>query len=1131
MAEKVKQTLFRFRNMRAPQLLSDEAKQNYFIQHPDGTSGDFFDAVAGIPDADKPAELASVADGFDAKASREEVKAIAPELFEFAELLTQNRNSLTYDEVSTAIVDVEPLDMPLLLMVWDNLFYQTITIESGYVREALLQLIVAHHFVTNYGSMEATDEAIQKWANARVVMPMDLFAIPADENEGTTLNDNAPGYAVLGQYLSAAKSKLMSKTAAKAAKELEAYKETYYKINQKIELDEVDTFQAELKDSLDGARTVDEIDQFSGYTFKKIVDYIPTDFTYTRPSEVDEETMSGQFTDETVHFLSSNGLFGAKSFEELEGKITDLDVTYQKEVFDNTPFQQENISVDGTLISKCGIDKRFNQPYTFIAEMVEKSAGNYGVLLSIDVGEQCLEIDTIETRFSGGHTGSYKVHKAANLNGILTADLTPDTAFRVPADGVGMTTQLKFKNGLVLDLPMATIEPTLGVYNMATSNADSDGKELFIPSDYGVTQLGIADYRKVEQTLCCYVPGEVSHIENVMAREYKERSTRRLRRSDKKTSTSSSVEKENMTDTSTTSRFDMQQQISEVLSKSREFGISGEAHAGISGVTPIGMNYEAGVGVSANFATSASQENSENEATNFAKDVTQKALERVVSNVKEDRVVQIVEEFEENNKHGFDNRQGADHISGVYRWVDKVYKNEILNYGKRLQYEFMIPEPSAFHLLAKSYASEAGDGVLLSKPLDPRKNNFGSLDPIRNSAHILESNYHQWAAAYDATVLPAPDKKIVVGKTLIRPQDGSVWHETKVVQDQIVIPEGYGIKNIYISAMGNGHNSSWERFVISVAGITKRYWSDSQQQVLFADDYNYPELIKYQETVPISAQFTGFDGGIVSISVELYRKHSLMEEWQLDTFNSIISAYNERLDEYRNVLAEVEAKKGVMMKDNPAYHRRIENTVLKKNCIAYLMGHSNIGKSFITGDEIHNNQVQITDAMDKYSAAVKFFEQAFEWEIMDYIFYPFYWANKNKWASLYGIENDDEVFRAFLRSGMARSIVTVRPGFEQAVMYYMSTGLIWNGGEVPVMGDDLYLSIIEELDEPEYTLEETWESRVPSTLTLIQAKTIALEADGLPCYCDDDTPPVETIAEPAVNPLDGLNVHIDGAGA
>ncbi|WP_139420859.1 hypothetical protein [Chryseobacterium mulctrae] len=50
----------------------------------------------------------------------------------------------------------------------------------------------------------------------------------------------------------------------------------------------------------------------------------------------------------------------------------------------------------------------------------------------------------------------------------------------------------------------------------------------FIPSGFGMKNIGVADYLKVEQSTYCYVEGDVAHIENIMAREYKERSTRRL---------------------------------------------------------------------------------------------------------------------------------------------------------------------------------------------------------------------------------------------------------------------------------------------------------------------------------------------------------------------------------------------------------------------------------------------------------------------------------------------------------------------------------------------------------------------------------------------------------------------------
>jgi hypothetical protein len=251
----------------------------------------------------------------------------------------------------------------------------------------------------------------------------------------------------------------------------------------------------------------------------------------------------------------------------------------------------------------------------------------------------------------------------------------------------------------------------------------------------------------------------------------------------------------------------------------------------------------------------------------------------------------------------------------------------------------------------------------------------------------------------------------------------------------------------------------------------------------------------------------------------------------LETYNSILEAYEERLQEYKDAMAELEVKRGQILSDNPAYHRDIITTVMKKNCISYLVGHLNMGKTFTSGSKIRDFHVDLSEEMDQYAATVKFIEQAFEWEIMDYVFYPFYWASRKNWDKLYGHENDDPVFKAFLQAGFARAVLTVRPGFEEAVLLYMESGIIWNGGEVPVIGDDLYLSIIQELKDPDYVLDGSWETRIPSTLTLIQNDVIALEADGLPCYCDSETPPDESIVEPSTNPLDALEVHLGGTVA
>lgn len=1136
MSEPIKQTLFRFRTMRAPELLSSEAKSNYFIEHYDGTSGVFFAAESSMAGGAVLKDvMATTAASFSNKKTKDEIIVLDSDLYDFGLLLLKKRKTITHTEAAAEVAGLSQLMGSNRQTVWDNLFYQTVTQESGYVREALLVMLLGSHIVANFSSIPTTDSDMQKWAGSRVVLPLKLFEVPEDMTGSSTVNDGATHLETLHTHLTTGASKKLIAQIDTLKEELEVYKTDFYKTNDAAEKLAIETYQSGVQTALDNATKTDFVDQFSQFTFKTYSNYSPPSFTYSKPDEISAQAMGHDLSTESEYIMQKYDLYRSKSFEELESKLESIETGLHTSLFEGTRFHQEKIAIDGTLISKCDGKKRHGNNYPFAVQLVERSTGHYGILMSLDVGADCLKLESAETSVSIPQAGSHSTRKFTHSNGIVTVDLTDDTAIDFAQNShtsIDLSSNLTFSNGLSLSFPTANlaVDEVLNGFLAATSSTDS-GPELEIPSGYGLRRLGIADYRRLEQTLCCYVPGEVSHIENLMAREYKERSTRRFRRKEETTSSSSTIEKENLTDTSSTSRFDMQKEVSSILSESKQWGINAGFGTSSSGSysNPVtgDVDFSVNADFSANFSTNTSSEESSSQATSFAKDVTERALNRVVSNVTEERIQTAIEEFEERNQHGFDNRQGAEHVSGVFRWVDKVYKNEIHNYGKRLQYEFMIPEPAEYHLLTKSANAASATDVPLIQPFDPRTNSFGSLDPIRNSAHILESNYHQWAAVYGATVNPAPDKNLTLSKTLTKPEDGKAWHESSIVKEQLVIPEGYGIDKIFIS-LGGERPEEWSHVVVSAAGHISKYWNSSLTKWLFTGAYATPELVRIQGELPLSADFIGFKGGTVSFTVKLIRKHSLMEEWQLDTFNAIMSAYDDRLQDYKDGLAELRARQGILMGDNPAFYRRIENTVLKKNCISYLTGDGYLGQDHTVGSETTNHQVNLTAAMDKYAASVKFFEQAFEWNLMSYNFYDYFWGNRDRWEELYNTDNDDALFRSFLRSGMARVVVTVRPGFEEAVMYYIRTGLIWNGGAVPLLDDEMYLSIVEELSESEYVLEDSWETRVPSTLTLIQAKTIALEAEGLPCYCDSENPPVEDIKEPTVNPLENLTVFIEG---
>lgn len=74
----------------------------------------------------------------------------------------------------------------------------------------------------------------------------------------------------------------------------------------------------------------------------------------------------------------------------------------------------------------------------------------------------------------------------------------------------------------------------------------------------------------------------------------------------------------------------------------------------------------------------------------------------------------------------------------------------------------------------------------------------------------------------------------------------------------------------------------------------------------------------------------------------------------------------------------------------------------------------------------------------------------------------------------------------------------VKPVFEDAIQFFMTTGKIWNGGEVPVIGDPMYMSIVDEMREPTGKPQgKYWITRIPTTLTILQAKSVGLEIINL----------------------------------
>jgi len=618
-----------------------------------------------------------------------------------------------------------------------------------------------------------------------------------------------------------------------------------------------------------------------------------------------------------------------------------------------------------------------------------------------------------------------------------------------------------------------------------------------------IRPLGIGDLKVVKQKLKKYVAGEVAHIENVLRGEYKERKHRTLDRTEDIFSISNEVEEETTKDTQTTERFELKKEsektIEEKMSMQAGFTVSGS----------YGM---VTLGAYGDFAYSTSSQESNKSSSNFAREVIDKSVSKIQKKTKEERTTKKLHEVEEINTHGIDNKEKLDHAVGVYRWVDKYYEAQIYNYGKRMMLEFIIPEPAAFFEYAQLHKPKKN--IVAPKPLDP---NF-------THKQITENNYESYIRDYNvqgATTAP-PLFKTISTSILKDAMAVSIRDEEEkdrvkenpnfaLNNKEMVVPAGYVAKfGVWwdLSAIW----TAWPKMEVTIGNKIFRIHDFDRIPNVFDERFltanntgrdDIPFHWFYPGTV---IQVSVNVSDVLSYTINLYalveRLPETYEQWQIQMFEKIMAAYQAMQAEYEQKVAAQEVQDGIVISgQNPRINREIEKTELKKQCIKMLMNPSLFGL-FDAMKEGVNNSFPDLDILDSINEGkmIQFFEQAFEWENLTYLFYSYFWARQDQWIHKLNIYDNDPLFTDFLKAGSARVLIPVRPTYNDVISYYMLTGgEIWGkDGNPPLILkndgslNDLFISIADELrnqtdDLANATAEgEPWEVVLPTTLVYLQ---------------------------------------------
>lgn len=1113
--------LFRFATLRTPQLITQDRRKLGFIEHPDHSESFFLSLILPSDSLEQArAKIAAEVVTFLPYSSVESVKNLSLEFWEYSIWLGSNKETIVRTELD-ARMPSSNLSGGEILTLWDNIYFDLITEQNPYIRQASLQLIVAANFMANYQLYSpgiTTDEAeiqkeqvlLKRLAAGKVVIHEAFTSLK------TNTLDFSPSYAT---YSSKKQEQIhLGFMATVRISFLERAKKELCKL-QNLHAKEHKTAY-DLAQAAHGIQVKSEVDEYISENpailrDKEIESLIPdsgiSKFNFSFADPLSSEYAEGKLSQDVIQYVHELCVSDLTIESSLTAICNELDE--KKKIASKINQKKIGVaSVNGVTIRP---NSSTNKDYAVSFEKFFDEHGDQkaDIYLSLNAGYDSVNFTGGAFSFKiGGVSASITAPSILSTKNKLVFVKLTNAPIAFPENGsfeLTATLQLNNESKFLIEKKGGTNETIL------TGLA-----QFLIAGDthtpiYGVNRIGIADYRRVEQELCCYIPGEVSHIENVLAREYKERNTRNFISTESSVESTSEREIEQSTDTSSTSRFEMSSEVSEVLQQDRnantgfDFGTEGKLFKNEFTFNAFG-----------DFSIGQSSTNSNSIARNYAEDVTRRALERIVQKTTTRRSSKILREFEEKNIHGYDNREGDKHVTGVFRWIDKVYKNRVINYQKRLMYEFMLPEPARFYkdaILLQAEEEDVNVGLLSNdisvnvKPVHPSEHG------ITSATSIKRTNYAQFASLYGINPSSPEDELVSVhGSFSESIGSGDAAHSFNGYSP-IIIPVDYECNAILGVVQFNKLSRVDPRGYINVStGGKVLSVSDLRGSGNDSRPINFPGL-SIQNSVQVSVGTKKVTSFSLSIDVKCRLKNSVYSQWQQDVYAEILSAYEQQLQAYTDSMsveqANAEISQGTQapttLEINPRFNAKIVQNELKRLCIEMLtkpFGRQQ-GKDFYQVGPCEVPELKLSTQLDSYGSQVKFFEQAFDWEILSQLFYPYYWAKKCDWKALFQSQaSNDPIFQAFLQSGMGRVIVPVRVGFEDAVTFYMETGKIWNGSSMVVDTDDeLYLSIVDEMTILDNSIEKTdWETIVPSELTIVQAKSVLLEEEGLPC-CETDS--------------------------
>ncbi|WP_201587221.1 hypothetical protein [Psychrobacter jeotgali] len=563
--------------------------------------------------------------------------------------------------------------------------------------------------------------------------------------------------------------------------------------------------------------------------------------------------------------------------------------------------------------------------------------------------------------------------------------------------------------------------------NKGDEHCECDCDDCCIPQNPCCIELKsyVMDLMVVRETLENYEPGEIAHIQNVMAGETIERTHEIVKETENYSENEATTSREEENEFAKSERFEMQDAVQKTVAQA----LSADAGITASGTYGPAGTYTA----TANVAYARASTEAKQTARNYAKEITERSLMRIQEDTRKLSTRRILQRVTESNVHKFEG--GSEHVIGQYYWVNKRTVSQVMNWGKRMMYEFVIPEP------ARLYKS-----LMASKT---KPDFIGILPPLEASFNIQDISRDPDSPLYYLNL----QKKYGIDSLMLPPNNEIVDHFDFTVKvhnaasiSMGTVPEGYMLYSAEIDFWGT------EKCMLFFAG---HHWASGYNNLSARVDIIPPKDGVLTGTITNfhdeDAHFnTKVDaGGAGRIICRLLPETE--NAWKQEVFSAVLQKVEESQRAYND--AQITAKENVFNPQygrNPFLNREIERTQLWQLIVSMLSC-----QHFDRFDAMKQRiqpcgypQLDFQEAKDE-GAFIQFFEQVYEVQQMMYLFYPYFWSQKCEWPKQFDQDSGDALFDKFLASGAARVTIPVRPGMEALALHYEQYGEIWMGEGEP----------------------------------------------------------------------------------